>query len=286
MTGANGPFGRLVAEHLLTLVPAEGVAVSVRDAAGAEALRERGVDVREADFGRPESLAGAFAGAETVFVNGTYAGAAPDVRGPQLRAAVAAARAAGARRIVVTSWQDCDRNPVPTLTDFADTEAAVRAQPLPWTLVRVGYGLATTLARDVVAARRDGVLTAPAGDARAAVGATPDQAEAAARILAADGAHDGARYDLTGPDTVGWAELAELAGPGIEYRPESEADFRARWVAKGFPEAAADQLLALYTGFRAGWAGTVTGDLAALLGRAPTPAREAVRQAVDAWAWG
>lgn len=285
VTGANGPFGRLVVEHLTGLVPAGEVAASVRDPGAAGELRRRGVEVRHGDFGRPETLADAFAGATTVLVNGTYYGAAPEVRGPQLRTAAAAAGRAGARRVVLVSLQDAGTCPIASLADFADTERAVREQPLPWTILRVGYGLATALARDVVAARRDGVLTAPAGPARAAVAATADQAEAAARVLAEPGAHDGREYDLTGPDAIGWAELARLAGEGIEYRPESEAEFHARSVAAGFPPPAADQLLGLYAAFRAGWAGTPTGDLARLLGRAPTGAREAVARAVEAWAW-
>ncbi|GAA3287583.1 NAD(P)H-binding protein [Dactylosporangium vinaceum] len=283
VTGANGPFGRLVTERLLDLVPAARVAVSVRDPQRAAGL---GVAVRQADFGRSDTLPAAFAGADTVLVNGTYYGAAPEVRGPQLRGAIAAAVAAGARRVVVTGWTDTERSTLASTADFAGTERAVRALPVAWTIVRVGYGLAAALARDVLAARRDGVLTAPAGDARLAVGAAGDQAEATAHVLAAEaGEHDGRTYDLTGPDAIGWDELAQLAGPGIQYRPEPAAAFRDRAVAKGFPPAAADQLLALYASIRAGWANTPTVDLATLLGRPPVTAREAVVAAVEAWAW-
>jgi NAD(P)H dehydrogenase (quinone) len=287
VTGANGPFGRLVVERLTALVPAGDVVASVRDPAAAQGLRDRGVEVRRADFGEPSSLAAAFAGAGTVFVNGTYYGAAPEVRGPQLIGAVAAAREAGATRIVVTSWQDAGRSAMPAMADFPATEAFLRRSgAAACTIVRVGYGLAAALARDVVAARRDGVLDAPAGPARVAAGATTDQAEAAARILAEDdGRHDGGQYDLTGPDTIDWTELAAMAGPGIGYRPATPADYRARAVARGFPAAVADQLLALYTAFRSGWAGTPTGDLAGLLGRPPSTAREAVQQVVDDWKW-
>jgi NAD(P)H dehydrogenase (quinone) len=282
VTGANGVFGRLVAERL----PAEDLAVSVRDVGPAAALRERGVDVRHGDFGRPQTLAGAFAGADTVLLNATYYGAPPEIRGDQLRAALDAALAAGASRVVVTSWQDAEASAIPSVADFPATERAVRALPVAWTIVRVGYGLAAALARDVIAARRDGVLTAPAGEARVAVGETADQAEAVARVLAErGGAHDGRTYDLTGPDTVGWGDLAAMAGEGIAYRPEGDAEFRARSIAAGFPPAAAEQLLALYASFRRGWAGTPTGDLEALLGRRPVAARDAVRNAVDGWKW-
>jgi NAD(P)H dehydrogenase (quinone) len=280
VTGANGVFGRLVAEHL---IGAE-LAVSVRDVGAAQELRERGVDVRHGDFGRPETLGRAFAGAGTVLLNATYYGTAPDVRAEHLRNATGVALAAGARRIVVTSWPDAEASTVASTADFPATEAAVRALPVSWTIVRVGYGLAAALARDVIAGRRDGAVTAPAGDARLAVGETEDQAEAVARILAEDGAHDRRTYDLTGPDTIGWPELAELAG--VDYRPASEAEFRDRSIANGFPPAAAEQLLGLYAAIRSGWAGTPTGDLEAVLGRRPASARDAVRKAVEGWKWG
>ncbi|GAA2343524.1 NAD(P)H-binding protein [Dactylosporangium salmoneum] len=279
VTGANGPFGRLVAEHLARLVPAGDIAVSVRDAGKAEP--PAGVQVRTADFGAPESLPKAFEGAGTVFVNATYYGTPPEVRAGHMRSALDAAVAAGARRIVVTSWADAGRSTIPSTLDFARTERLVEELPVDWTIVRVGYGLAAALARDVIAGRRDGVLTAPAGNAALAVGATADQAEAVARILTTK--HDKMRYDLTGPDTVGWDELAAMAG--VEYRPEPEAAYRARCLRAGFPERAADQLLDLYAAIRSGWAGTPTGDLERLLGRHPVLARAAVREAVDGWAW-
>ncbi|WP_426504097.1 NAD(P)H-binding protein [Dactylosporangium sp. McL0621] len=279
VTGANGPFGRLVAERLLDLVPPGEVAVSVRAPDAAGALRERGVAVRHGDFGRPGTLPGAFRDAATVLVNGTYYGAAPEVRGPQLQGAVAAAVAAGARRVVVTSWPDIGRSTLASTADFAGTERAVRALPVAWTIVRAGHGLPAALARDVLAARRDGVLTAPAGRARLAVARTADLAEATARVLAGGDGHDGRTYELTGPDAIGWDELAELAGPGIAYRPEAEDEFRARWVAAGWPPPVAEQLLALYACIRTGWAGTPTRDLETLLGRRPAGARAAVAEA-------
>ncbi|WP_433045067.1 NAD(P)H-binding protein [Dactylosporangium sp. CS-033363] len=273
LTGANGAFGRLVTTHLLALTP--DVAVSVRDPARAADL---GVPARHGDFARAGTLPSAFAGASTVLINGTYLGAAPEVRGPQLRGAIAAAVEAGAARVVVTSWPDLARNTLPSTADYAGTESFVRGLAVRWTLVRVGFGLAAALARDVLAARRDGVLTAPAGDARLAVASTADLAEATARVLAGGPEHDGRTYELTGPDTVGWSELAALAG--VAYAPEPEPDFRERWVARGWPAPVVEQLLALYACIRSGWAGSPTGELEALLGRRPVAALAAVREAV------
>lgn len=60
VTGATGQLGRLVVEGLLAKVPASGIAVVVRSAEKAADLAARGVEVRTADYSRPETLAGAF----------------------------------------------------------------------------------------------------------------------------------------------------------------------------------------------------------------------------------
>jgi NAD(P)H dehydrogenase (quinone) len=281
VTGANGPLGRLVVEHLVPLVPAGDVVASVRD----PAAFGLDVEVRRGDFDDPATLD--FAGADTVFLNATNYGSSPAVRGRQQANAIAAARAAGVRRVVLTSWQDADTCPLESMTDYPATERLVATSVEAWTVVRLGYGLAAALARDVLTARKAGVMTAPAGDARVAAAATADLAEAVARVLAGTGAagHDGKTYNLTGPDAVGWAELAALAGPGIAYRPVTDDDFGAQAVASGFPAGAVGQLLALYAAFRSGWANTPTTDLARLLGRPPTRTLDAVAAAVESWTW-
>lgn len=57
-------------------------------------------------------------------------------------------------------------------------------------------------------------------------------------------------------------------------------EYRAYAIGLGFPAQALDMLLGYYAALRAGWANTATGDLARLLGRPPTAAIDAVRQAL------
>ena len=71
VTGANGRYGRQAVLHLLDRVPADSLAVSVRDPARAAELAELGVDVRRGDFDDPATLASAFAGAEKVLMVST-----------------------------------------------------------------------------------------------------------------------------------------------------------------------------------------------------------------------
>lgn len=62
ITGANGTLGRGIVEQLLGRVPAEKIAVSVRDPEQARELAVQGVRVRRGDFTDPASLTHAFEG--------------------------------------------------------------------------------------------------------------------------------------------------------------------------------------------------------------------------------
>ncbi len=68
VTGATGQLGRLVVANLLdSVAPAEIVAI-VRDPAKAADLAATGVQLRQADYDRPETLRTAFAGVERLLL--------------------------------------------------------------------------------------------------------------------------------------------------------------------------------------------------------------------------
>jgi NAD(P)H dehydrogenase (quinone) len=282
VTGANGPYGRQVVEQLLARIPADGVAVSVRDPSASPFL-PRAVRVRCGDFDRPETLTEAFAGAETILINGTNYGATTADRARQQAAAVHAAVRAGAQRVVITSWVDIDHCPPAFVRDYPQTEHLVTTVAASWTILRITYGMAASLARDVNSAIRTGVLTAPAGTARATPASVVDLAEAAADVLL-DNSHAGNVYELTGPESIDWHDLAALAAEQanrpVTYQPVSDEEFGAQMRTAGWRPASVDMLLEYYAAFRAGWANTPRPDLAAILHRPATSSREAVREAL------
>lgn len=283
ITGANGEFGRGVLNAVAALAPGEHVVASVRDVARAADLQERGIEVRPGSFDEPDALPAAFSGADTVFVNATFFGADTELRRRRVAAAIRAAADAGAARIVVTTWPNLDRTALPNVKDFVETERIVRAAGPSWTILRLGYGLADAVARDVVWARRDGELIAPAGHARCAPAAVSDLMDAAAATIVGPG-HENTRYEFTGPRAIGWTDLAALAasidGRDIRYRPVEDGEYRAYLAAQGLPGRVIDGLLGLYAEFRSGWAATPAPDLGRLLGRDPVDTLDAVSQRV------
>lgn len=60
VTGATGELGRLVVDELLATVPASEIAAVVRDKEKAAGPAARGVELRIADYDRPETLTDTF----------------------------------------------------------------------------------------------------------------------------------------------------------------------------------------------------------------------------------
>lgn len=284
ITGANGEFGRTVLDTAIAAAPGERVVASVRDPAKSGDLLTRGVEVRAGSFDEPDRLRNTFAGADTVVVNATFFAATPELRGQRVASAIRAATDAGARRIVLTTWPDLDNCDIPEVRDYVASEALVRSAGPQWTILRLGNGLADALARDVIWARRDGELVAPAAQATSVPAAVRDLAEATARVAVGSG-HDGKLYELTGPRAIGWSDLAELASEAdatpVPYRAVTDAEYRDYLAGLGLQENYVEGLLALYSGFRSGWNSRPDSTLARLLGRDPVDGLDAVRDRLE-----
>jgi len=103
VTGATGALNGSTVEHLLTLMPADRIGVSVRDVAKARHFAERGVRVRRGAYDDQAALLDSFEGAEQVLLVSSNDPGGDQV--PLHRAGIEAAVKAGARRILYTSHQ-------------------------------------------------------------------------------------------------------------------------------------------------------------------------------------
>lgn len=282
VTGANGKLGRAVVERLLDRVPAGRIGVSVRDPEQARDLERRGVRVRRGDFDDAASLADAFEGASRVLIVSVDHLGEAAVR--QHRAAIDAARAAGAGRIFYTSHAGADPiSAFPPGRDHAATELALRDSGVPFTSLRNGF-YAQTAAFLVGNAIGTGELRAPQ-DGPIDYTAIPDLAEATAIALADEG-FDDTILTLTGAEAVDAAGLAaiasDLAGRPIRRVVVSDGEYRAGLVARGVPEPQAAMFLTLFVAARQGAFTRVDPTLARLIGRAPMPVRDALKAATPA----
>ncbi|GMU10033.1 NmrA family NAD(P)-binding protein [Corallococcus caeni] len=277
VTGATGQLGRLIVENLITRVPVDRVAVSVRDVDKAQDLAARGVRVRRGDFAEPASLAHAFEGATQVLMVSSNARATGGDTLAQHRAAIDAARAAGARRIVYTSHMAASRSSAfPPMLDHAATEQMLGGSGLAWTALRNGF-YASSAVFLLERGLKTGVLEAPA-DGKVSWTTHADLAEAAAVILANEGRYEGPTPPLTAEQALDFEALCELAssvlGRPLRRSVVPEDEMRAKLVASGMPAPAVGISLGLYRASRDGEFAAVNPTLRELLGRAPTGMRE------------
>ncbi len=280
VTGANGKLGRAIVEHLLELVPAEQIGVSVQDTEKARDLEKRGVRVRRGDFDDAASLASAFEGASQVLI--VSASRTGELAVRLNRTAVDTAKAAGAQRILYTSHMGSNpASPFPPMPTHAAIEVALQESGVAFTALRNGF-YASSAAMFLGNAVETGEAIAPE-DGPVAWTAHADLARAAA-IALAKGGLDGITPALTGSemlDLAGIAEIvSELTGRPIRRVVVSDDEFRSRLVARGTPEPAIDMLLGFYVASRQGAFAQVNPTLARVIDRPPMPLREVLKAAI------
>ena len=280
ITGATGALNGATVDHLLELVPAEQIAVAVRDVARAQRFADRGVQVRRADYADPASLPSAFDGADQLLLVSSSDPMADAVA--LHRTAIDAAVAAGVGRILYTSHQGAaPDSPFSPARDHAATEQLLAASGTPWTSLRNGF-YASSLAWMAGAWMQAGSVTVPA-DGPVSWTAREDEAEAAAVVLASDGKYDGP-VTLTATTAPTFGDLAEIAsevtGRPLELRVVGADAWLAAQVAAGQPEPMARFLLGMYSAAEQGFFAGTDPLLATLLGREPRSVHDALEAVV------
>lgn len=207
VTGANGQLGRGVVEELLRQGANHVVATS-RTPGKLAHFKERGVEVRAADFDQPETLRRAFAAVDRLAIISTDALEVPGQRLTQHRAAVAAAVESGVKHVVYTSAPA----PHPTaegslINDHFWTESALFASPFTWTILRNHLYMEVILMGAEQAIKSGKLFSATGGKGRAYV-AREDCARAVAGALVQ--ARGSEILDVTGAAAVTQNELAAM----------------------------------------------------------------------------
>ncbi|MFY3742642.1 SDR family oxidoreductase [Anaeromyxobacter sp. Red801] len=280
ITAASGHLGHRAVEALLKRVPAAGLVALVRHPERAGDLAALGLQVREGDYDRPETLAPALAGVEKLlFISGSEVGR----RVPQHRAVVDAARRAGVRLVAYTSILHADTSRVLLATEHRETEALLRASGVPYVLLRNGWYL-ENYTEHLAPALAHGAIAGSAGNGRIAAASRADYAEAAAAVLTGTG-HEHRVYELAGtPFTMAdlAAEVSRQAGKPVAYRDLPPAEYRAVLVGAGLPGPYADALVDADLGVARGELDDASGELQRLIGRPSTPLASAVAAALAA----
>jgi uncharacterized protein YbjT (DUF2867 family) len=269
VTGATGNVGSAAIDEL----SARGVAVRalVRDPA---AELPAGVELAVGDFDDPASIRRALAGADRVLLS---SGDGP--RKVEQEAAVID-NAAGVELLVKASTLAAQvGSPLAPLHWHGRSDEHLRRSGVPYVVLGAGFYMTNLLAA-AEAVRTQGILPAPAGAGRVAMIDPRDVGAAAAAVLTGSG-HEGRTYRLTGPEAIGYAEIAAILG--VEYVDVAPAAAREQLAASGMLGWLVDHLDRVFALIRAGAFEETTDTVRMLTRREPRSFAQFARDHAEAF---
>lgn len=203
ITGATGKVGK---ELVLDLsARRSSFKVMVRSKEAAKGFEGKGIKAVQGDFDHPETYAGALANVQTVFLLTTPQ---PDNVAIE-RKFLAACKAKGVHHVVRLSAMGA--NPWAAsalLRNHGKCEALLEESGLGWTILRPTIFMQNLAPHIGPTVAKESTLYAPAGDARMPWVDTRDIAAVAGTVLTSKG-HEGLVYEITGPEALTYAQVAE-----------------------------------------------------------------------------
>lgn len=277
VTGATGKFGSKVVETLLKTIPADQLAVSVRQPEKAKALKEQGVDVRQGNFDEPESLDVAFEGIDRLLIISTDGD--NDTRTHQHGNAVAAAKRAGIKFIAYTSIVNAQESTNLFAPTHKATELAIKETGIPYSFLRNNWYFENEIPT-IESILFGAPWVTSAGDGKVGWALQEDYAEVAAKVLADEG-HEYTTYELAGK-ALSQGEvvsvLAELLDKEIAVERVDDETYSQIMKKAGIPDVVLPLLVDIQRSIREGSLDIESDDMEKLIGRPATPINEALTQ--------
>jgi NAD(P)H dehydrogenase (quinone) len=277
ITGATGNLGSRTLNLLLKRVPANQVAVLVRDPQSEKIERfvKKGVEAHQGDYFNYNSLLRAFNGVDKVML--ISAQAFTD-RNTQHFNVIAAAKQAGVKQVIFTSIIRRENSnlivPEVTMSDIF-AEQALKASGLAYTILR-NQPYLEVMHMYFGDALKAGVRV-PEGSGKVAAASLDDLAAANVAVLTQHG-HENKSYTLSGSEGSSFADIAEalseISEMNIPYEAVSEKEYIDSMVANGLPVFMTDFLLGWVRGVNTGEFSETSGDLERLIGRKPMTYKE------------
>jgi NAD(P)H dehydrogenase (quinone) len=283
VTGATGHFGKSTIDFLLKKgISSTNIVALVRDEEKAADIKSKGVALRMGDYDNYNALLNAFAGVEKLlFVSGS------DIfnRGAQHLNVVRAAKEAGVKHIVYTSFQgknETESSPLWLVAQsHLQTEVWLKESGIDYTILK------NTLYMDFVPAFlgekviETGVIYLPAGNGKVGAVLRSEMAEATANILASSN-HTRKTYHFTNHEAFSYQEVAqqlsEITGKKINYLSPTADEYEQTLTKHGVPA----DFIGLFSSFAVAQAKgeleMVGSDLEQILGRKPTSVKTFLNQ--------
>jgi NAD(P)H dehydrogenase (quinone) len=298
VTGVGGYVGAQTAKRLMERVPANQITVTSRNDAVLAEWRAKGARACKADYNDKSSLIEAFRNAECVFL--VSAMEVGETRQRQHRNAVEAAKEAGAKRVVYTSFLGAGDPNIDSfeIADHRFTEKLILASGLGWNFMRNSqYGDAMAENQAAIAITT-GKSIGNTGAGRVAFIARDDVAAVAAVLIAGGGERNRA-YDVTGPTAVSWQDVAamisQISGVPIEVIDLTDEQMYSMWDSLGVPREAtgdfsrspvpwcSDGMVSLARQIRFGNLSAVSNVVEQLTGKKPKSLRDLMKEKSASW---
>jgi uncharacterized protein YbjT (DUF2867 family) len=276
LTGSTGSVGLSLAK----LLSQRGIPyrAMVRDVRKASDLDLAGVEWVQGDFQDPASLRQAIDGADRVFL------LAPPVENIDRIEATFLDIAAdcGVRHVVNLSAVGAGIGVPHRFGQWhGQTEQYLRESNLDFTILRPNFFMQNLLT--MTAMVQQGTLYVPAGDGKAPFVDVRDIAAVAASCLTETG-HGGKTYEVTGPESIGYAEIAATLSTVLD-RPIQYVDIpiesaKVSMLETGMPEWLVDALNELNVGLKENRFGLVTDVVSEVGHKTPIDLESFVRDHV------
>ncbi|MEK4970996.1 NAD(P)-dependent oxidoreductase [Niallia circulans] len=280
VTGATGKLGSKIVNVLLAKVPADQLAVSVRNPEKAEDLRAKGVDVRHGDFDQPETLAAAFKGIDRLLI--ISADGDTETRIRQHNNAVDAAKNAGVSFIAYTSIANAQESTNFLAEVHKATEIAIQKTGIPYSFLRNNWYLENELST-IQGVQAGAPWVTSAGSGKVGWALQQDYAEAAAEVLAGEG-HENTIYELSGKplsqEEIA-AAVSQVIGKEVPVQHVDDSKYAEIMTQAGIPDFVVPMLAAIQKDIREGTLDIESNDFEKLLGRSETPVVDGVRKLIS-----
>lgn len=281
VTAANGQLGQQVIRQLLARVPADRIVAGVRRPETAAELEVLGVEVRLADYEKPETLRDALQGVSRVLL---ISSSEVGKRAAQHLRVIEAAAQAKVELLVYTSLLGADSTPLALGVEHLATEQALKASTVPYTVLRNGW-YTENLTAGIPTVLQHGALIGSSGEGKISAATRADYAEAAAVVLTRPSVASGVVYELAGDSAFSKAdfaaEIASLSGRAVAYKDLPQADYQAALEGAGLPGPFANILADSDVGTAKGALYHDGKELSRLVGRPTTDWRQTVAEAVS-----
>ena len=281
VTGATGNTGLGVVAGLLT--KGTRVRALVRNPEKAKELKSQGAELAIGDLDDVETLGKhLFDNVGTVYFC-TWNGPTALDHWKNFHNALKSAGASP--RIVHHSALGAPQSRIIQQLDAADAD--LKSSSLTWTILRPTFYMQNTMMA-AQSVKEQGAIYFDWGDGKAGMIDVRDIIDSAiGAITATDGRFDGKSFVLTGPESIGFAEVAagigKAIGKEVKYVPVPHEAAKQAMVGMGLPEWIADGYIELGEGFTNNFANRTTDGVETLAGHKPRSFDQFARDFADVW---